>query len=206
MDRGPGGQDPSVSKTLDTARPPAGFAASEEAEVDTPALRDVFSRHLDFVWRLARTLGLPPDDADDVAQEVFLVVHRRLHSFKPGRSMRAWLFGITRNVALTHHRTHTRRERRQSAVPPPLPGHGPEAALQLQQAAGLMQQFLDQLDVDKRIVFVLSDIEGLTSPEIAEALEIPLGTVFSRLRAARSKLEQYSRRLNAPELRRPHAQ
>lgn len=188
-----------MSKTFDTLRPSGAFAATCNVERDIPALRDVFSQHLDFVWRLARIFGLAPDDADDVAQDVFLVVHRRLHTFKAGLSMRAWLFGITRNVALQHHRTHTRRERHQSAVPPPLPGRGPDAAFQVQQAATLMQQFLDQLDVDKRIVFVLADIEGLTSPEIAEALAVPLGTVFSRLRAARIKLEQYSQRLNARE-------
>ena len=188
-----------MSKTLDTARPSAAFAATSAAESDAPALQEVFSRHLGFVWRLARALGLPPDDADDVAQEVFLVVHRRLHTFKADGSMRAWLFGITRNVALQHHRTHKRRERHQSAVPPPLPGQAPDVAFQVRQAAALMQQFLDQLDVDKRIVFLLADIEGLSSPEIAEALAIPLGTVFSRLRAARIKLEQYSQRLNPRE-------
>ena len=185
-----------MSKTLDTARPSAVFAARSDVEPNTPALRDVFNQHIDFVWRLARGLGLAPDDADDVAQEVFLVVHRRLSTFQVGRSMRAWLFGITRNVVLQHQRTHTRRERHRSEVPPPQPGHGPEVAFQLRQAATLMQQFLDQLDVDKRIVFLLSDIEGLSSPEIAEALAIPLGTVFSRLRAARSKLETFSRQLN----------
>ena len=187
-----------MSKTLDTARPSAAFAAASDVERDAPALRDVFNQHIDFVWRLARVLGLPPDDADDVAQEVFLVVHRRLHTFVVGRSMRAWLFGITRNVVLQHQRTHSRRERHRSQVPPPLPGHGPDVAVQLRQAADLMQQFLDQLDVDKRVVFVLADIEGLTSSEIAEALGLPLGTVFSRLRAARSKLETFSRRLDPP--------
>lgn len=187
-----------MSKALDTVRPSAAFAATD-AVPDVPALQEVFSRHLPFVWRLARALGLAPDDADDVAQEVFLIVHRRLHTFTPGRSMQGWLFGITRNVVLHHHRTHTRRERYQSAAPPPLPGQAPDVALHLQQAAALMQQFLDQLDVDKRIVFLLADIEGLSSPEIAEALAIPLGTVFSRLRAARIKLEQYSQRLNQAE-------
>ena len=188
-----------MSKTLDPARASAVFAAASDVERDAPTLRDVFNQNIDFVWRLARALGLPPDDADDVAQEVFLVVHRRLSAFEVGRSMRAWLFGITRNVVLQHQRTHTRRERRRSAVPPPQPGHGPDVAFALQQAADLMQVFLDQLDVDKRIVFLLADIEGLTAPEIAEALALPLGTVFSRLRAARIKLETFSRRLDQPE-------
>lgn len=193
-----------MSKTFDTAT--AQFAAPAEEAREVPALREVFSAHLDFVWRMARALGLPPDDADDVAQEVFLIVHRRLHTFQVGRSMRAWLFGITRNVAMHHLRTRSRHERRLSAVPPPPPARELDASLELQQAATLMQQFLDRLDVDKRVVLLLADVEGLTAPEIAEALSLPLGTVFSRLRAARIKLEQYSQRLQARESRRPHEQ
>lgn len=193
-----------MSKTLDTPLPSAGFAVDVDVGCEAPSLREVFTRHLGSVWRIARALGVSADDADDVAQEVFLVVHRRLATFRSSGSLRAWLFGITRNVVLRHQRTHTRRERRLSAIVPPTPTCEPETSLELRQAAALMQEFLDGLDVDKRIVFVLADVEGLTASEIAEALEIPLGTVFSRLRAARLKLEQFSQRLRARPVRRPN--
>ena len=194
-----------MSKTLDMVLSSAKLAASDVVG-DPPDLQELFHQHLDFVWRIARTAGLPPDDADDVAQEVFLVVHRRLHTFEAGRSMRAWLWGITRNVALHHLRAHTRRERYQSAAPPPPPIRDPDVSYELRQAAELMQQFLDQLDADKCIVFMLADVEGLKAPEIAEALAIPIGTVFSRLRAARSKLDEFSQRLNDQNNRGPHGQ
>lgn len=193
-----------MSKTFDTPLTSAGFAADPDVGCEAPSLREVFARHLGYVWRIARAFGVPADDADDVAQEVFLVVHRRLHTFEPTRSLRGWLFGITRNVVHTHQRAHVRRERRLSAVSPPTPPTGPDASLELRQAAALMQEFLDGLDVDKRMVFLLADVEGMTAVEIAEALEIPLGTVFSRLRAGRLKLEQFSQRLRAGPVRRPH--
>nr|WP_263430179.1 RNA polymerase sigma factor [Nannocystis pusilla] len=193
-----------VSKTLDTSLSSAGFAVERDVGCGAPSLREVFADHVGYVWRIARAFGVPADDADDVAQEVFLVVHRRLHTFQPSRSLPAWLFGITRNVVLAHQRAHTRRERRLSAVEPPAPPREPEASLELRQAAAFMQEFLDGLDVDKRMVFLLADIEGLTAAEIADALEIPLGTVFSRLRAARLKLEQFSQRLRAGPVRRAH--
>ncbi|MFZ6181021.1 RNA polymerase sigma factor [Nannocystis pusilla] len=191
-----------MSKTLDTPLTSAEFAA--DVDCGAPSLREVFARHLGTVWRIARAFGVPADEADDVAQEVFLVVHRKLHTFQPSRSLPAWLFGITRNVVLMRRRAHTRRERRLSAVEPPPAPREPEASFELRQAAAFMQEFLDGLDEDKRLVFLLADIEGLTASEIAEALEIPLGTVFSRLRAARLKLEQFSQRLRARPVRRPH--
>lgn len=197
MRGGPGGQDGAVSKSLDTPLMPAGFAAEGDVGCEAPSLREVFVHHLGYVWRIARALGVPAADADDVAQEVFLVVHRRLHTFEPAGSLRAWLFGITRNVVLNRQRAHHRRERRLSGLVPPPPACEPETSLALRQAAALMQEFLDGLDVDKRVVFVLADVEGLTASEIAGALEIPLGTVFSRLRAARLKLEQFSQRVRA---------
>jgi RNA polymerase sigma-70 factor (ECF subfamily) len=188
-----------VSKSLDTPLSSAGFAPGEDVACDAPSLREVFAAHLGYVWRIARALGVPADDADDVAQEVFLVVLRRLHTFRRTGSLRGWLFGITRNVVFRHQRAHVRRERRLSGLLPPAPACEPETSLELRQAAALMQEFLDQLDVDKRIAFLLADIEGMTAAEIAEALEIPLGTVFSRVRAARLKLEQFSQRLRDPQ-------
>ncbi len=192
-----------MSEPLDQVMPPARLAALPDVEPARPSLRELFREHLDYVWRIARVFGMSPDTADDVAQEVFLIVHRRLHTFHAGGSIRAWLFGITRNVVQHQRRAYARRERNLATVEPPPPVAAPEASVELHQAAALMQEFLDRLDFDKRIVLLLADIEGLTASEIAETLDIPLGTVFSRLRAARLKLERFSQRIQVRDLRRP---
>lgn len=161
-------------------------------------LRAVFRMHVDSVWRLARAFGLAAEDADDVTQEVFLVAHRRRDSFRTEASVRAWLFGITRNVVLHHRRGYSTRERKLSTLTVvDAPSDSPEQTLRVQQAAALMQTFLDKLDVDKRVVFVLADVEGMTTPEIAEMLGVPTGTVSSRLRAARAQLERFTVRVQA---------
>ncbi|MFY0536096.1 RNA polymerase sigma factor [Nannocystis pusilla] len=120
----------------------------------------------------------------------------------PG-SMRAWLFGITRNLVLHDKRSYARRERHLAALPQPQEtAREPDATVRVQQAAALMQAFLDELDLDKRLVFQMTEIEEMTADEIAEALAIPLGTVYSRLRAARARLERFRLRLHARDERR----
>lgn len=183
------------------ATEPADLGAAPDAR--PPELMELYRAHVDYVWRIARSLGVPDDVAEDVTQEVFLTVHRRLHTFRPGGSMRAWLFGITRNLVLHDRRSHARRERRLAVLLEPVPGdREPDAAVRVQQAAELMQAFLDELDLDKRLVFQMTEIEEMTADEIAEALAVPVGTVYSRLRAARARLEKFRLRLHARSERR----
>ncbi len=144
----------------------------------------MFRDHVDYVWRVARTL-VGPSLADDVAQDVFVVVRRRLPEFR-GDSLRAWLFTIVRNVARTHRRGDARRQRRLEMVPTPPPQRGPEQWLELEQAADLLEAALGRLDEDKRIAFVLHEVEGLTCAEIGGALGQNPRTIYSRVRAARA--------------------
>lgn len=189
-----------MSPSPEPAPPLDGPAPGEQR---APALMDIYRDHVDYVWRIARSLGVPADAAEDVTQEVFLCVHHRLHTFRPGGSLRAWLFGITRNLVLHDRRSHARRERRHAALPQPADGdREPDAAVEVQQAAELMQSFLDELDLDKRLVFQMAEIEEMTADEIAEALAIPPGTVYSRLRAARARLDRFRLRLHARSERR----
>ncbi|MBZ5708442.1 RNA polymerase sigma factor [Nannocystis pusilla] len=185
--------------------PPYASDGPPPAEPRVPELMEIYRAHVDYVWRIARSLGIPADAAEDVTQEVFLCVHHKLHTFRPGGSMRAWLFGITRNLVLHDRRSHARRERRLAALSQPTTTtttREPDATVRVRQAAELMQSFLDELDLDKRLVFQMTEIEEMTAEEIAEALTIPLGTVYSRLRAARAKLERFRLRLHARSERR----
>lgn len=163
----------------------------ERSEAPT-SFDEVFRTHLDYVWRIARILT---DDAsaDDVVQEVFLVVRRRLSDFA-GDSMRGWLYGITKNVARNHQRGRRRHLRLLQRLPEPEAVTTPDAALEREEAAALMDRFLASLTPAKREAFVLHVIEGLTAAEIARAIEVPTRTVYSRVRAAQTALERFAAR------------
>ncbi len=128
--------------------------------------------------------------AEDVVHDVFLVVHRRLDDYSPSASIRGWLYGITKRVVM-HHQRHARRlAKREQRAPEPTPRLGPEEDVARRQAARAAEACLAQLDSTKRVVLVLSDIEGMTAPEVANALGIKLNTVYSRLRLARRQFER----------------
>lgn len=156
-----------------------------------PPLHDVFREHADFVWRAVRRLGAPDHAIDDLVQEVFVVLHRRLEQFDGRVSLRSWLYVLTRGV-VSNHRRRTRRERdRLRAVEPPPPRPGPDEALAARDAAALVHAFLSELPPGKRAVFELCDIEGLSGTETATALGIPVNTVYSRLHAARQRFRAF---------------
>lgn len=164
--------------------------ADDEAGSSTsplPAALDaVYREHLDFVYRTARQLGAGPDAVEDVVHDVFLVVHRRLHEFD-GRSMRSWLYGITRRV-LSHERRGSERARlRLAKLPPPVAPLDPEASTAAAQAIDLVESFLASLDEDQRAVFSLIEIEGCSAVEVAQSLGVNVNTIYSRLRIARQR-------------------
>jgi RNA polymerase sigma-70 factor (ECF subfamily) len=173
-------------------------AVSPELDLDdpggaapsVPAFAQVYDELFDFVWRSVRRLGVPPAGVDDAVQDVFVIVHRRLPEFEGRSSLKTWVFGIALRVA----RDHKRRDRRKGGHEPldaAMPDHapGPAEAAARAEAVRELDRLLASLDDDKRAVFVLAEIEELTAPEIAEALSIPVNTVYSRLRAARRDFE-----------------
>jgi RNA polymerase sigma-70 factor (ECF subfamily) len=139
-----------------------------------------------------RTLGVPSAALDDAAQDVFIVVHRQLATFRGDSSLRSWLFGITRNVASNHRRGTARKQGPVVALSeePPDPGRGPLETAQDAEAATFVQRFMAALDEDKRAMFLLGVLEELTMPEVAAALAIPLNTAYTRLRRVRAEFER----------------
>ena len=159
---------------------------------DSPAaarIARIFSEHADFVWRSLRRLGVGAADVDDALQEVFLVVHRRLAQYEDRGLMRAWLFSISRQVSSHYHRGLKRSEARHRGLVLTSNPADPEEALARREAERLVNAFLEELDEPQRLVFCLADIEGLTAPEIASALDVNLNTVYGRLRQARKRFE-----------------
>jgi RNA polymerase sigma-70 factor (ECF subfamily) len=151
-------------------------------------VREVFHEHARYVWRALRHLGIPEADVEDLCQEVFVVVQRKLSEFEGRSELRTWLYGICLRVASDHRRrAHVRHEH-----PHPDPSEGlatselgPEAQVAARSA---LRALLDQLDDDKRDVLVLYELEGLTMKEVAEVVGCPLQTAYSRLHAARDRL------------------
>jgi RNA polymerase sigma-70 factor (ECF subfamily) len=152
----------------------------------TVSSRQVFDEHAPFVWRTLRYLGVPEPDLPDVCQEVFITVHRKLETFEGRSTLRTWLYRICQRAASDYRRrAYVRRE-----VVSENPSGTAPAAQRLDGVAHLeardaLQFALDALDEAKRVVFVLYEIEGLSMKEVAEALDCPLQTAYSRLHAAR---------------------
>lgn len=145
--------------------------------------------HHGFVWRVLRRFGLAPADADDAAQKVFLIAVTRLGDIASG-SEKAFLFRTAVHIASKVHRALRQRPDRlvpdfvetESSLPLP------DALLDERRARDLLDRILAELPADLHAVFVLFELEGLRVPEIADALQIPAGTVASRLRRARAEV------------------
>jgi RNA polymerase sigma-70 factor, ECF subfamily len=167
----------------------------------------VYQEHVRFVWRTLRRLGVRDEDCDDAVQDVFLIVHRKLPEFRPEAPVKHWLFRLASGIARDHRRASRRKDPRQHGLIPvtsdgevaDVRGQGPIEAAERSAAARLIRDLLQELDETKREVFILADLEQMTAPEIAELLEIPLNTVYSRLRRARSEFEEALMRHRARE-------
>jgi RNA polymerase sigma-70 factor (ECF subfamily) len=157
--------------------------------VSPPPFRRVFDEHAAFVWRTLRQLGVAPADLEDVCQDVFVTAYRKLPGFEGRSTLRTWIYGICLRVASDHRRrAWVRRE--QAVADVPVDGVEPsqleDAARR--QARALLDGILSELDEDKRIVFVLYEIEELPMKEIARIVGCPLQTAYSRLHAARRRV------------------
>ena len=175
-------------------RPSFDPGAAGVVETSQPLeVRTIYREHGRFVWLSLQRLGIHPSDLDDVAQDVFMVVHRRLDTFDRRARVSTWLFGICMRVAANYRR----RRRWTHEV---LSGGGEEDrpsglaaaddVLVLREQRELAERALNRLEIAKRATFVMFEIESLSCLEIAELMNVPVGTVYSRLHSARRQLEK----------------
>jgi len=152
----------------------------------------------EFLWRTLRNLGVAQADLDDAVQQVFIVASRKLCDIAPGRE-RAFLFGTAQHVASRCRRTRARqRETLDAELLEDLVGsYDPAEELDRAQARRMLDALLDRLPMEAREVLVLYEIEQLTLAQIADTLDMPLGTVASRLRRARELFVAEVRRAEA---------
>lgn len=161
-------------------------------------LAEIYDKHFDFVWSNARRLGVSEASADDVAQDVFMIVQRRIADFDGRAPIQAWIFGILMRVVRDHRRSFRRKGSRtvslesdamhepRAVAPGPTPAELAERAERIR----LLDHLLGQLDEDKRTLLILSELEEWTLREIAEFFDSNINTIHSRLRSAKRAFEQ----------------
>lgn len=177
--------------------------AAEPARSSQLRVDQVYEAHVDFVWRSARSLGVRDMNIDDVVQEVFVVVQRRLHEFEGRSDIKTWLFGITRRVVRAHVRQLIRSRSQTETSAELADPNAPCAESQLAtlEGARLLYALMDELEPDLREVFVLSELEEMSGPSIAEALDLELSNVYARVRRARLAFDAALRRYRAKQTR-----
>jgi RNA polymerase sigma-70 factor (ECF subfamily) len=177
----------------------AALPGDTPAAVEGERLTGMAEGHFQFVWRCLRRLGVPEPGVDDAAQQVFETAARKLDRITPG-SERAFLFQTAVRVASgTRRRTETRREVMDEEIldEQPSASPGPEEAAALRQRRALLDEVLDAIPVELKAVFVLFELEELSTLEIAPLLGLPVGTVASRLRRARELFHASAKRVRA---------
>jgi RNA polymerase sigma-70 factor, ECF subfamily len=158
-----------------------------------PSFQSVYRQYFDFVWSSARRLGVESEAMDDLVQDVFIVIHAKLDTLERPEALRSWIYGVVRRTASTYRRAKRARGPARSELefgpdvpsPDPTPLERTETNAELR----LLASLLDELEEPKREIFGLVELDGLSVPEAAEALEIPLNTAYSRLRGARLAFE-----------------
>lgn len=182
----------SESKPLQLALPARLIAVAVDR------LSTMFHQHYDFVWRSVRRLGVPADAADDAAQEVFVVASRKLDAIENGKE-KAFLFGAAIRVAADARRAVQRRRLSPVGVKAEPIDAMPalDELVDQKRAREILDDLVAQLPEDTRPIFVLFELEGMTMASIASCLDLPAGTVASRLRRARELFAEQVARFEA---------
>jgi len=165
--------------------------ADRKMSIESARLTRVAQEHLDFVWRCLRRFGVPAADADDAAQQVFLVAADKLADV-PVERERAFLFATAARIAANARRSIRRRQTAYDSLSqaPEEPGVSQDELSDQLRARALLDQVMADMPDDLREVFVLFEIEEISIQDIATTLDIPIGTVGSRLRRARQAFQQ----------------
>ena len=177
-------------------------AAHSDAQVTSDpreaglGFRKLFDRHLGYVCHSLRRLGVREADLADKAQDAFVVVHRKLGEFDSSRPIRPWLFGICFRVASDYRclARHRREVSTDTGRQFGRPGFGDEIATR-----DLVVRALGEIDLDRRAVLIMHDIEGHSMEEIGSTLGLAVGTGYTRLRIARRDFSLAVRRLQGTQ-------
>jgi RNA polymerase sigma-70 factor (ECF subfamily) len=184
-------------------REPAGLIQSAPTRGAAIDLESVYASQREYVWLSLQRMGIQRSDLEDVFQEVFMIVHKRLHTYRPDAKLTAWLYGICLRSAASHRRRAFRRRERPGGVdlepdgasPWQADGHAPDERLHAAARQARLNRMLDGLDPEHRAMVVMYEIEELSCAQISELTGLKVGTIHSRLHNARQKLAAAARRL-----------
>lgn len=167
-------------------------------------MKEIYEEHFDLVWRVLARHGVPEADVMDAAQDVFIVAHRKLAEFEGRSKVSTWLCGIAVRVAADRRKlAYVRYSAPDDAIADAVDASADVANLvEQQQGLRLLSGLIDGLPRERRDVFRMAELDGMTLDAIASALGIPVGTVNSRLRLARAMFEKAAARLNVLTLAR----
>ncbi|HEY4393057.1 MAG TPA: sigma-70 family RNA polymerase sigma factor [Polyangia bacterium] len=158
------------------------------------ACLEAFRRELSYIHRTFLRLGTPAAEAEDLVQELFLVLRRNWDEYDPQRPLRPYLFGIAFRIASGNRRKRAREIPSEVfTVTDPRPG--PEELFESNEARDLLLEALDQVPLPRRAVLVMHELDYVPVAQVAAALSIPIFTVYSRLRKGRRELDKALRRL-----------
>jgi RNA polymerase sigma-70 factor (ECF subfamily) len=177
-------------------------AAAVVAPPGVPDFRALYDSEFGYIWNSLRRLGVPEKDLEDLAHDTFMTAHRRLSTYDPARPIRPWLFGIAFRLASdfrrqARHQYELSSSEEEGNDDRPDDARLPDELAEASQARRQVLEALETLDIDRRAVFVMYELDGHPVPEIASALGIPLNTAYSRLRLARQDFAASVRRLQA---------
>ena len=171
-----------------------------------PLVFEVIYEHTyGLVRRALRRFGVEDTAMDDAVQDVYLVIHRQIDSFEGRSTVSTWVYGIARRVAADQRRRSRRHAELShadatAATPTQLrSSDNPYEDVARRQASALLETLIAEIPFARREVFILSEFEAMTGPEIADALELELDTVYWRLRTARKEFDEALDRHQARE-------
>jgi len=173
----------------------AGIGTESDAQPEALDFDSVYTQHFAFACRSLRLLGVEPNALEDMAQDVFAIVSRRLPDFERNASVKTWIFAIVQRVAANHRRSRRRKPEEALAVLSEAASTQamPDAQWEAERAARLIQAFAAGLDDARRALLVLGLLERVPARELADSLGVPLFTVYSRVRSVRESLEAFLR-------------
>jgi len=172
---------------------------NERVDFDT-----VYESMVQYVWSVVCRMGVPHSDAEDVVQEVFVTVYRRLGDFEGRAQLKTWVYSIAVHFAQHYFRTHARKPGNRATASnihdaevwskdPALTASresGPASEVERMEGLDALDHVLAQLNEQQRVVFVLTELEQMTLHDIAEVVGSNANTVATRLRAARKAFEK----------------